>query len=144
MSAVEWVCRHAGGCLIDTPDLPVPRGGSVWRWVATLWADRYTPSGWSRLLWIPGERGWQLPVTLAIGDVLEFGLTPRDRHGKPIPRRTTRWFGWLDHATDYALVVHGPYDHPNTAAVAARPIVDELRLSQLAPSIDALVELGSP
>jgi hypothetical protein len=144
MSAGEWVFRHAGGCLIDTPDLPVHRSGVMWRWVATLWADPYVASGWARLLWAPGERGWQLPLTLAIGDVLEFGVTVPDDHGRPMPSRTWSWFGWLDHATDYALIVHGPHDHPASAADAARPVVDELRLRQLDPPVEALLELSRP
>jgi hypothetical protein len=144
MSAVEWVFRHAGGCLIDTPDLPVPRTGVGWRWAATLWTDPYTLGGWTRLLWVPGERGWQLPATLAIGDVLEFGITHHDHRGRPNPRCTWCWFGWFDHATDYALIVHGPYDHPTHAVDAAQPVVDELRLRQLDPPVEALVELGRP
>src|SRR4051812_13941435 len=104
LNAVEWVCRYAGGCLIETPDLPAPPSGAGWRWAATLWLDPYAASGWSRLLWTPGERGWRLPATLAIGDVLEFGVAPLDRYGRPISARLSCWFGWLDHATDYALI----------------------------------------
>ena len=73
------------------------------------------------LVWTPGERGWQLPLTLAIGDVLEFGITSHDPSGRPIEAHTRRWYGWLDHATDFALIVHGPYPHPRPAAAAARP-----------------------
>ena len=144
MNAVEWVCRYAGGCLIETPDLPPVPGGPVWRWAATLWLDPYAASGWSRLLWTPGERGWRFPGTLAIGDVLEFGVATLDRYGRPISAHPSCWFGWLDHATDYALIIHGPYDHPAAAADAARPVVDELRLSQLPPPAAVLVELTGP
>jgi hypothetical protein len=44
-----------------------------------------------------------------------------------------RWFGWLDNTTSRALIVHGPYHHPSDAAAAARPLIDEIRLDQLAP-----------
>jgi hypothetical protein len=144
VSAVEWVCRHAGGCLIDTPDLPALPDGPAWRWTATLWVDPYTACGWSRLVWMPGERGWQLPATLAIGDVLEFGAWRLDRHGRATSAKPACWFGWLDYATDYALIIHGPFHHPAAAAVAARPVVDELRLRQLSPPSEPLVELLRP
>ena len=139
----EWVFRHAGGCLLDTPDLPMPRFGVGWRWVATVWRDPLAADGWDSLVWAPGERGWQLPFTLAIGDVLEFGITAHDPHGHPIQAQTHRWYGWLDHATDFALVVCGPYPHPRPAAAAARLIVDELRLGQLDPPMEISDALGS-
>jgi hypothetical protein len=141
MTAAQWVFRYAGGCLIDAPDLPVPRAGFGYRWVATLWPDALTGGGWDSLVWTPGERGWQLPVTLAIGDVVEFGITSHDPHGRPIDTCTARWYGWLDHATDYALIIHGPYRHPLLAADAARPVVDELRFDQLDPPIEAIIEM---
>jgi hypothetical protein len=139
-AAADWVFRHAGGCLLDTPDLPVPTRGIGWRWVATIWPEPLAADGWDSLLWQPGERGWQLPFTLAIGDILEFGITSHDPWARPIEADTRRWYGWLDHATDYALIVRGPYAHPRRAVDAARPIVDELRLDQLDPPVDALIE----
>ena len=43
---------------------------------------------------------------------------------------------WPGRSDVRALVVVGPYDHPFHAANAARPVVDEVRLSQLdAPDI---------
>jgi hypothetical protein len=141
VSVAEWVFRHAGGCLIDLPDLPATRAGFGWRWVATLWPDPLAADGWANLQWAAGERGWKLPVTLAIGDVLEFGVTSHDPSGRPINGCTFRWYGWLDHATDYAIIVRGPYRHPRPAANAARPAVDELRLNQLDPPIEAIIEL---
>ncbi len=121
----EWVFRFAGGCLIDTPDLPA--GG--YRWASTLWLA--TPGQWSRLMWVQGERGWMLPNTLMSGDVVEFGVTPLDKHRRPVARDTTLWYGWLQHATDRAIVVHGPYPTPGDALTAARPLIDEVRLAQL-------------
>ena len=38
MNACEYVFLHAGGCLLETPDLDElsgPRGAYTWRWVAT-------------------------------------------------------------------------------------------------------------
>jgi hypothetical protein len=130
---VEWVFRYAGGCLIDTPDLPA-RSSSACRWVATMWPDPIV--GWSQLVWAPRERGWSIPTTLMMGDVIEFGVTVYDAHGRALPEATARWYGWLDHATDYALIIHGPYVHPSDAVEAARSTVNDLRLAQLdAPAV---------
>ena len=132
-TAVEWVLRHAGGCLLDTPDVavtePVPPG-MPWRWIATVWPDRYQPDGWNALEWRLGERGWQLPDTLAVGDVIEVGLSWLHAH-RPDLDRTYRWYGWLTYATPLALVVNGPYPHPSHAVRAAQHVVDEIRLAQL-------------
>jgi hypothetical protein len=144
MNAPEWVFRHAGGCLIDTPDLDIPGhpGTEPWRWVATLWHDKYRPDGWAVLEWAPAERGWWMPITLAIGDVIEFGVTWADSP-RGLAGPTARWYGWVDHATDRALVVRGPFPHPTDAAAAARLVVDELRLDQLdAPELSS-VESGA-
>ena len=132
-TAVEWVLRHAGGCLLDTPDVAVPEPappGAPWRWVATVWPDRYQPDGWNALEWHPGERGWRLPDTLAVGDIVEVGLSWL-HPSRPNRDRTYRWYGWLAYATPLALVVNGPYPHPGLAARDARNVVDELRLAQL-------------
>jgi hypothetical protein len=132
MNCSEWVFRHAGGCLIDTPDLHEPTSprGTPWRWIATLWRDKYHADGWAVLEWTPGERGWWMPITLSIGDVVEFGITWADAQ-RGLAGPTARWYGWVDHATDRALVVRGPYPHPADAAEAARLVIDELRLDQL-------------
>ena len=133
MIAGERVFRHAGGCLIETPDLEVQglaRIGEPWRWIASLWLDQYRPDGWAVLEWTPAERGWWLPVTLAIGDVVEFGITWADEP-RGLAGPTARWYGWVDHATDRALVMRGPYPHPIHAVQAARAVVDEIRLDQL-------------
>lgn len=123
----EFVFRHAGGCLIEIPDLDTS-AGTRRCWVATLWHDP-TERAITRLLWRPGERGWQLPVTLAVGDVIEFGAASTDAGGETL---STHWYGWLDHATDRALIVRGPYLHSSAAIDAARLLVDEIRLAQLA------------
>ena len=73
--------------------------------------------------------GWWVPTSLAIGDVIEFGVTWSTRFGR---QHTTRWFGWIERATAVAVIVSGPYEHPECAIIDARPVVDELRLSQLA------------
>ena len=134
----EFVFRHAGGCLIEIPDLDTSAG--VRRcWVATLWHDP-TVRAITRLLWHAGERGWQLPVTLAVGDVIEFGAASTNDGGET---HSTHWYGWLDHATDRALIVRGPYLHSGAALDDARMLVDEIRLAQLAaPSSDAPAVTG--
>jgi hypothetical protein len=129
----EHVLRHAGGCLIDTPDQPaMPRQRDTWLWryVAIVWPDTYQPDGWSALLWRTGERGWYLPATLAVGDVLEFGVAVVAHDLHKVAEH--RWWGWLDHSTDRALIVHGPYTHPDDAHRDARRIIDDVRLAQLA------------
>lgn len=128
---VQWVFRHAGGALIDTPDLPIPQRerADVFRWVATLWPDDTQPDSWAALEWTPAPRGWWVPNSLAIGDVIEFGVTWSTRFGR---QHTSRWFGWIERATAFAVIVSGPYEHPECAIIDARPVVDELRLSQLA------------
>lgn len=131
MVASEFVFRHAGGCLIESPDLLAPPGTPAerWRWAATVWTDQQAPDGWGALEWMPGERGWELPVTTAIGDVVEFGVGWTSSDGQS---ECVRWWGWIERCSVRALVVVGPYDHPLHAARDARPVVDEVRLGQLA------------
>ncbi|MEK7423968.1 MAG: hypothetical protein AAB131_09035 [Actinomycetota bacterium] len=132
MTATEYVFRHAGGCLIDFPDLDIHRTvhGAPWRWIATVWPDTLRPGGWAALEWLPGERGWEVPASLAVGDVVEFGVAGfDDAAGSCTLAR--RWFGWLTHATDRALVVTGPYATPAKTHAAATPVIDEVRLAQL-------------
>jgi hypothetical protein len=131
VTGLEHVFRHAGGELIDRPDLPLPRGGHPSVWVATLWLDPLCRDGWRPLVWAPGERGWQLPATLVVGDVVEFGVVALDPNGQPIAGTDSRWFGWLSHATDQALIVVGPYCLPGPAAADAQPVIDEVRCDQL-------------
>ena len=126
----EFVFRHAGGCLIESPDLLVPGCTSERRsrWVATLWADPNEMDGWGALLWEPGERGWLLPMTSAIGDVVEFGTGWTNVRGDV---EVVRWWGWVQRFGARAVVLVGPYDHPIHAANDARQVVNEVRLSQL-------------
>lgn len=130
MTAGEFVFRHAGGYLLETPDLEPAHSGDVenWTWVATLWRDRQSHDGWAALEWRPGERGWLMPGTTTIGDVVEFGVGALDRAGAS---HFDRWWGWIERFTNLALVVVGPFDHPIHAEHAARSTVDELRLCQL-------------
>ena len=137
---VEWVFRHCGGCIIDLPDLPTPPANPAWRWVATRWPEPIQDTEWEALMWHPGERGFLLPDTLAIGDVLEFGITCTGADGQLDLAHTSRWYGWLDHATDYGLIVRGPYPDHLAAAAAARPAIDEIRIAQLDPPTAALME----
>ncbi len=145
MSAGEFVFRHAGGCLLETPDLEPrrPDDAENWRWVVTVWADSRTADGWGALEWRTGERGWTIPGTTSIGDVVEFGAGAVDVSGAT---RFDRWWGWIKRVSHRAIVVVGPFDHPLHAEHDARSTVDELRLSQLdAPDIvDAVAAaLGS-
>lgn len=134
MNTTEWVFRHAGGCLIETPDLPTVNGALRRAWIATHWREPGT-GHWQTLAWTPGERGWQLPQTLAVGDVLEFGADTTNTYGQSIPHSITRWYGWLHYATDRGIVVYGPFTTAIAAEDAARPLIDELRLAQLGVEI---------
>ena len=136
----DYVFRHAAGCLIEGPTLVPPVSVSTlpYRWMATLWPDPLQADGWDFHEWERGERGWLLPVTLAVGDIIEFGVTWAD-HRRGISGPTVRWFGWLDHATERALVIQGHYDHPAEALVDANRVVDELRLEQLDAPVLRLV-----
>ncbi len=131
MSTNEYVFRHAGGCVIDFPDITVdnPPAWQPWRWIATVWPDQYRPDGWAAFEWAQGERGWILPDTLAVGDVIEFGLAWFDASGQCVC--VHRWFGWMPYATHYALVVTGPFEDPRLAFAEARSAIDEIRLEQL-------------
>lgn len=132
MNASEWVFRYAGGCLIEHPDLTIP-GQYGWRysWAVTLWPDPSMAFGWGTLRWSDGERGWDIPVTTAVGDIIEFGAVSYDHAGNELPGQMVRWFGWLSYATERALVVYGPYPTPAAAMDDARPVIDEIRLAQL-------------
>lgn len=128
---VEHVFRHAGGELIDQPDLPLPDVGAPWRWAAIVWPDPSRCDGWAALEWSHGDRGWQLPATLVLGDVIEFGIVGIGQDEHPIANTTARWFGWLSDLTPLAAIVVGPYPDASSAAETARPLVDEVRCSQL-------------
>jgi hypothetical protein len=127
----EWVFRHAGGCIIDQPDLPTPTAGFAWRWIATFWPDPLTRTGWGAVTWDPAVRGFVVPGNLAVGDVIEFGIAANDPAGNAVPGVTRHWYGWLDHISDRALIVHGPFDSPAAAHQAARPAIDLVRMNEL-------------
>ena len=131
MIPAEWVFRHSGGCLIESPDLALPPRHvvSAWQWVTTLWRDPRVADGWATLDWHPGERGWVIPYTSAVGDIVEFGAGWTHRDGNA---EFDRWWGWIQRGGDQALIIVGPYRHPMLAEADARVVIDEVRLSQLA------------
>src|SRR5688500_16508116 len=94
MNAIEFVFRHAGGCLLETPDLEPTHPAAIenWQWVGTLWRDRRRADGWAVLEWQPGERGWLIPATTSLGDIVEFGTGAIDARGHT---RFDRWWGWM-------------------------------------------------
>lgn len=130
MDATEFVFRHAGDCLLESPDLEPRQLDDVenWAWVATLWRDRQSADGWAALEWPAGERGWVIPATTSIGDIVEFGVGAIDAVGAT---RFDRWWGWIRRVSLRAIVVVGPFPHPVCAEQDAQSTVDELRLSQL-------------
>ena len=140
MNALQHVFRSAGGCLVDHPDLPRPGVGVPWRWIATVWPEPASPDGWAALEWQAGERGWQLPTTLMVGDVIEFGTCGVDHDGEPIRGTARRWYGWLERLTELAAIVVGPYPDAPAAARGAQPAVDELRCAQLVSPVEVLRE----
>lgn len=129
--AAEHVLRHANGELIDDPSLVHTGRGTPWRWTAIVWPDPTRFDGWGVLEWQRGARGWILPGTLLLGDVIEFGVVGVDPHGQPIPDTAHRWYGWLTRFTRVAAIVTGPYGDALSAYRAAQPLVDEIRCSQL-------------
>lgn len=132
MIATDHVLRHAAGHLVDFPDIAIDPRVVVapWRWVASVWPDPLEPGGWARQVWAPGERGWQIPYTLIVGDVIEFGIAWYDQSGSEATL-DSRWYGWVTHGTERALVLDGPHPDANAAFAAARPTIDEIRLAQL-------------
>ncbi len=112
-SSYDWTrfgrhrLRTPAAVVVDSPLSPTGQ-----RWMATVWTDPGSPGGWGRMLWQPDPahgRGWLVPDSLTLGDVLEFGA-----HS---PGGSARWYGILD-SYDVAawLTVQGPYTDP-TAAV---------------------------
>lgn len=81
------------------------------------------------------------PAGAASSSFLRLRRGALDPTGRTLQER--RWWGWLDHASDRALIVHGPYPHPAEAHHAARPMVDEVRLTQLAAPA-AMAERSAP
>ena len=92
-----------------------------------------TPAdGWDALEWVPGERGWELPVTTA------------DRRRRRVRRRMARHTHGDGRVRSLVGLDRSAVSHPRarrhravptiraTPTVAARSVVDELRLSQLA------------
>lgn len=142
MSAAEFVFRHAGGCLLESPDLDPRHVTDVenWAWVATIWTDQRRPTGWGVLEWTQVTRGWAIPATTTLGDVIEFGVGALDAAGDT---RFDRWWGWISRLTQRALVVVGPFAHPSDAESDARAAVDVVRIGQLdAPDVaDAVAAL---
>jgi len=100
--------RTPNGAIIDLP-VPILPGARVW--VATIWPDPNAPGGWGRQVWAidpMAGRGWQLPLQLAAGDVLEFGADT--------PQGAVRWYGIMDsYIVNEWTTIQGPYEHPVAA-----------------------------
>ena len=112
MDACDYVFRHAGGLLIEWPDLDIPPGATGYRWIATLWPENLASCGWALDEWPRARRGWVIPEHLAVGDLIEFGAAYTTTTSSACD---LRWYAWLRYATDVALVVAGPYPNPATA-----------------------------
>ncbi len=84
------------------------------------------------MMWPCGQRGFWIVGPLAVGDIIEFGITASDQHGQPVAGATDQWYGWLRRVTPLALVVVGPYRFPDLAARDAHAVIDEILLDQLA------------
>ena len=115
--------RLVDGSLLDFP-LPVPAGASCW--VATVWPDHRSPTGWAAQAWPPdqvGGRGWRWPPRIAVGDVVEFGVD------KPAGRRrvvSTRWWGVIAaYDGSWMLSVQGPHLSPAHASEAAGRLIQD-------------------
>lgn len=108
--------RAPNGAVIDLP-VPIVPGARVW--VATIWPDPNAPGGWARQVWALDTatgRGWQLPLQLAAGDVLEFGADT--------PAAPVRWYGIMDsYAVNEWATMQGPYEHPAAAHEQAQRLL---------------------
>lgn len=110
--------RSRNGLLLEAPFVAASTP-----WAATLWPDLRLPGGWARSYWGPSltHRGWELPVDLALGDVVEFGGASATTD--------ERWWGIVDeYEPDVGLTLIGPQPSPDEAQL----LVQEL-LSQQAP-----------
>ena len=80
-------------------------------WIATIWPDVHSATGWARMLWLPDVfvgRGWQICDRISLGDVIEFGSHSTESDD--------RWYGILDsYEVDAWLTLQGPYPHPQAA-----------------------------
>ncbi|MFT3851990.1 MAG: hypothetical protein QM733_04525 [Ilumatobacteraceae bacterium] len=150
----DWVFRHAGDSLLESPDLqiaPPPQHCVTRAWVATLWRDPTAAGRWVSGCWEPVERGWRMPWHLVVGDVVEFGLAAINPYdGLAVRGWDQRWYGWLRYATDVALVIAGPYHDADACAADAANAVAEMRLAQLtgpdadpAWGLDASADVGA-
>lgn len=112
--------RAPNAAIIDFP-LPVAAVSTVW--VATVWADPHVTGGWARQLWTADPatgHGWQLPLQLAAGDVVEFGADT--------PEAPERWYGIMDsYEVDRWATVQGPYPHPSAAYDEAQRLLTQER-----------------
>lgn len=120
--------RLVDGVLLDFP-LPAPAGARCW--VATVWPDHRSPSGWSALAWPPdvaGGRGWRWPPRIAVGDVIEFGVDHQLTRRKVV---SARWWGVIaDYDGSWLLSVQGTHPGPAHAHEAAGRLIQE-RLLQV-------------
>ena len=127
--ALAWFRVHAGTTVLDTP-LRSPPGAQLW--AATLWPDPTQPIGWTRRRWRPGPAGrGLLPAALELADVVEFGATLPDRHGRTGRRpAAVCWYGYTHAITPDGLTLRGPYPGPHEAHAAAQQALLHLTQTQ--------------
>jgi len=117
--------RLVGGVLLDFP-LPAPAGARCW--VATIWPDHRSASGWGGLVWQPDleqGRGWRWPARAAVGDVVEFATD------EIVSRRklaSLRWWGVIDdYDGSWLLSVHGPFPSLDDAQAFSAQLIQTLQ-----------------
>lgn len=137
----EHVLRVAGdGALVDWPAIGVPVGRYGARWAATTWPEPLNPGGWATVCWAPAPRGWYVPAHVLEGAVIQFGAW-WCVGASPHPQRAC-WYGWVRDLRPGALVVIGPYPHPDAAVDDGAVVADRLRRSVAhPPSLALAVEL---
>lgn len=132
--------RLVDGVLLDFP-LPVPVGARCW--VATVWPDHRSASGWAAVAWPPdltGGRGWRWPARIAVGDVVEFGVDRRTGRRKVA---SSRWWGVIvDYDGSWLVSVQGPHPSPGHAQEAAGQLIQARR--QPAPNPPDLAPVSGP
>lgn len=112
--------RSRAGLLLDLPFTPASAP-----WAATLWPDVRSPGGWCRLPWsLAPQRGWILPVDLALGDIVEFGGV-----SSTVDRR---WWGLVEaYEPDVSLTLLGPMDTADDAHALAQHLLEQGRPAPL-------------
>ena len=123
----EWVFRHAGGCLIDSPDLPIPAnadrvGGGSPRSGPTrsVTTDGQRSSGWARHAAGSSRSPWPSATSSS-------SASPHMTRRRRRSRRHASLVRLARPRHRLGLIISGPYPHP------AMPVADARARRRRAP-----------